>query len=48
MQKAMFRFLDVLKPTMQAWVRAWKPQDLQAAMQAAQELRLMLATVGQS
>ena len=42
----MFCFLDGLKPTMQAWVRAQKPQDLRAAMQAAEELGLTLATVG--
>ena len=42
----MFRFLDGLKPTTQAWVRAQKPRDLRAAMQAAEELGSTLATVG--
>ena len=44
----MFRFLDGLKPTTQAWVQAQKPQDLRAAMQAGKKLGLTLATVGQS
>ena len=44
----MFRFLDGLEPTTQAWVRTQKPLDLRAAMQAAKELGLTLATVGQS
>ena len=44
----MFYFLDGLEPTTQAWVRAQKPQDLRAAMQAAEELGSTLATVGQS
>ena len=47
-QEAMFRFLDGLEATTQAWVRAQKPQDLRAAMQAAEELGSILATVGQS
>ena len=42
----MFRFLDSLKPTTQAWVPAQKPRDLRAAMQAAEELGPTLATVG--
>ena len=42
----MFNFLDGLEPTMQAWVRAQKPQDLRAAMQAAEKLGSSLATVG--
>ena len=45
-QEAMFHFLDGLEPTTQAWVRAQKPQDLRAAMQAAKELGSTLATVG--
>ena len=44
----MFWFLDGLKPITQAWVRAQKLRDLRAAMQAAEELGWMLATVGQS
>ena len=44
----MFRLLDGLKPITQAWVRAQKPQDLRAAMQAAEELGSTLATVGSS
>ena len=48
LQEAMFHFLDGLEPTTQAWVRAQKPQDLRAAMQAAEELGSTLATVGQS
>ena len=42
----MFRFLDGLKPTTQAWARAQKPRDLRAAMQAAEELGSTLAAVG--
>ena len=42
----MFCLLDGLEPTTQAWVRAQKPQDLRAAMQAAKEIGLKLATVG--
>ena len=48
LKEAMFRFLDGLEPTTQAWVRVQKPQDLRAAMQAAEELGSTLATVGQS
>ena len=48
LQEAMFRFLDGLEPTTQAWVRAQKPRDLRAAMQAAEELGSTLATVGSS
>ena len=48
LQEAMFRFLDGLEPTTQAWVRAQKPRDLRAAMQAAEELGSTLGTVGQS
>ena len=44
----MFCFLDGLEPTTQAWVQAQKPQNLRAAMQAAEELGSMLATVGSS
>ena len=44
----MLHFLDGLKHTMQAWVRAWKPRDLRAAMQAAEELGSTLTTVGSS
>ena len=44
----MFHFLDGLKPTTQAWLRTQKPQDLRAAMQAAEELGSTLATIGQS
>ena len=45
-KEAMFRFLDGLEPATQAWVRAKKPRDLGAAMQAAEELGSTLATVG--
>ena len=45
-QEAMFRFLDGLEPTTQAWVRARSHRDLRAAMQAAEELGSTLATVG--
>ena len=38
LQEAMFRFLDGLEPTTQAWVRAQKPRDLKATMQAVEEL----------
>ena len=44
----MFHFLDSLEPTTQAWVQFQKPLDLRAAMQAAEELRSTLATVGSS
>ena len=44
-QETMFRLLDGLEPTTQAWVRAQKPWDLRAAMQAAEELGSTLATV---
>ena len=47
-QEAMFCFLEGLEPATQAWVRAQKPRDLRAAMQAAKELGSILATVGQS
>ena len=46
LQEDMFHFLHALEPTMQAWVRDQKPQDLRAVMQEAEELRLTLATVG--
>ena len=46
-QEAIFCFLDGLEPTMRAWVRAQKPQDLRAAIQAAEDLGSTLATVGQ-
>ena len=42
----MFHFLDGLEPTIQAWVRAYKPWNLKAAMQTAEELGSTLATVG--
>ena len=42
----MFCFLDGPEPTTQAWVRASKPLDLNSAMQAAEESRLTLTTVG--
>ena len=44
----MFHFLDGLEPTSQALVRAQKPRDLRAAMQAVEELGSTLATVGSS
>ena len=44
----MFWFLNGLKPTTQAWVQAQKPQDLRAAIQAAEELGSTLATVRKS
>ena len=44
----MFCFLDGLKPTTQAWVPAQKPRDLRAVMQAAEELKSTLATIGSS
>ena len=48
LQKAMFHLFDGLEPTTQTWVRAQKPRDLWAAMQAAEELGSTLATVEQS
>ena len=30
--EAMFRFIDGLQPSVQAWVRTQRPVDLQAAM----------------
>ena len=44
----MFWFLNGFKPTTEAWVQAQKPQDLRAAMQAAEELESTLTTVGKS
>ena len=44
----MFYFLDGLEPNTQAQVGALKPGDLRAAMQAAEELGSMLATIVQS